>query len=50
MEHLDLPEKFRSQISYATFEAGHMVYLPADQLKKMRGDEGAFVEKATTTQ
>ncbi len=50
MEHLDLPEKFRSQISYATYEAGHMVYLPVDQLKKMRGDEGAFVEKATTTQ
>jgi len=50
MEHLDLPEKFRSQISYATFEAGHMVYLPADQLKKMRSDEGAFVDKATNVQ
>ena len=50
MEHLDLPEKFRSQISYATFEAGHMVYLPADQLKKMRGDESAFVDKATNVQ
>ena len=50
MEHLDLPEKFRSQISYATFEAGHMVYLPADQLKKMRGDQGAFVDKATSVQ
>jgi carboxypeptidase C (cathepsin A) len=50
MEHLDLPEKFRPQISYATFEAGHMVYLPADQLKKMRGDEGAFVDKATAAQ
>ena len=50
MEHLDLPEKFRSQISYATFEAGHMVYLPADQLKKMRGDEAAFVDKATSVQ
>ena len=50
MEHLDLPEKFRPQISYATFEAGHMVYLPADQLKKMRSDEGAFVDKATNVQ
>jgi carboxypeptidase C (cathepsin A) len=50
MEHLDLPEKFRPQISYATFEAGHMVYLPADQLKKMRGDEGAFVDQATVAQ
>lgn len=50
MEHLDLPEKFRSQISYATYEAGHMVYLPSDQLKKMRGDEGAFVDRATSSQ
>jgi carboxypeptidase C (cathepsin A) len=50
MEHLDLPEKFRSQISYATYEAGHMVYLPADQLRKMRGDEGAFVDKAVSAQ
>ena len=46
MGHLDLPEKFRSQISYATYEAGHMVYLPADQLKKMKSDEAKFVEGA----
>lgn len=50
MEHLDLPEKFRKQISYATYEAGHMVYLPSDQLKKMKNDEAKFVEGALLTQ
>ena len=50
MQHLDLTEKFRPQISYATYDAGHMVYLPVDQLKKMKGDEGAFVDRATSAQ
>ena len=49
MQHLDLPEKFRSQVSYATYDAGHMVYLPIDQLKKMKSDESKFVEGALAT-
>jgi carboxypeptidase C (cathepsin A) len=47
MDHLDLPPDFRKQISFATYHAGHMVYLPLDQLKKMRTDEGAFMEAAS---
>lgn len=47
MDHLDLPSKYRTQISYATYEAGHMAYLPMDSLKKLKGDESKFVEKAT---
>ena len=46
MDHLDLPAKYRANISFATYEAGHMVYVPSDGLRKLRNDEGSFMEKA----
>ena len=46
MNHLDLGPQFRKNFSFATYEAGHMVYLPVEGLKKMRADTGGFMERA----
>jgi carboxypeptidase C (cathepsin A) len=50
VDHLNLPEKYRAQISYATYESGHMVYLPVSSLKKMKSDEASFIERAMSAQ
>ena len=50
VDHLNLPEKYRAQISYATYDSGHMVYLPTASLKKMKSDEAGFIEKSMASQ
>lgn len=46
-DHLNVPQKYRENISYATYESGHMVYLPMDGLKKLKADQAAFVDKTS---
>ena len=46
IDHLDLGAKYRQNISFATYDAGHMVYLPMDGLKKMKADLVTFMNQA----
>jgi carboxypeptidase C (cathepsin A)/outer membrane protein OmpA-like peptidoglycan-associated protein/subtilisin family serine protease len=50
VDHLDLPARYRDNISVATYEAGHMVYLPEAGLKKMKVDEADFVARSVAPQ
>jgi carboxypeptidase C (cathepsin A) len=47
VDHLNLTSKYRDNISVATYESGHMVYLAGDSLKKMKTDEANFIEKTS---
>ena len=45
MDHLDLDTKSRQNISYATYGAGHMVYIDRAEHDKMKKDLVEFMEK-----
>jgi carboxypeptidase C (cathepsin A) len=45
MDHLDLGPSYRSNISFTTYNAGHMVYVDNDSLAKFKRDLASFVEK-----
>ena len=45
MEHLNLTAPYRNSISYATYPSGHMVYLDAQSLKKMKDDVASFIDQ-----
>jgi len=46
INHLDLPPQYRRNLSYATFDSGHMVYLRSDSLTKFHADVAAFIDGA----
>lgn len=45
MDHLDLDGKYRQNISYATYGAGHMVYIDRAEHDKMKKDLMDFMDK-----
>lgn len=46
MEHLNLDPKFHKSVSYATYAAGHMVYVDRKEHTKMKNDLVEFMQKA----
>jgi len=47
-DHLDLPAGYRKNISFATYGAGHMVYVHGESLIKFKRDLISFIDKATS--
>lgn len=45
MDHLDLDARYRENVSYATYGAGHMVYVDRAEHDKMKKDLVGFMEK-----
>ncbi|MBZ5663559.1 MAG: peptidase S10 [Acidobacteriia bacterium] len=45
MDHLDLGPQFRQNVSYATYDSGHMVYIDRAEHDKMKRDLINFMEK-----
>jgi carboxypeptidase C (cathepsin A) len=45
--HLNLPQEYLNNISYATYEAGHMVYLEENARHKCKQDFANFIDQTT---
>lgn len=46
MNHLGLSPDYRKNISFATYESGHMVYVATDSLAKFKRDLSSFIDKS----
>lgn len=49
IDHLDLGPEYRKNISFATYESGHMVYIESGSHAKMKKDLVEFMERALGT-
>lgn len=47
MQHMNLPAEYQKNISYATYDSGHMVYLRPTGLEKMKKDFVNFIDETT---
>lgn len=43
MDHLDIPDELRGNIEYATYEAGHMMYIHEPSMVKFKDDLARFL-------
>jgi carboxypeptidase C (cathepsin A) len=46
MDHLDLSPEYRKNLSFSTYDAGHMVYVDTDSLAKFKRDLASFIDKS----
>ena len=44
MNHMDLGPEYRKNISFATYDAGHMMYVREAELAKVKKDFTAFID------
>lgn len=47
MQHMNLPAEYQKNISYATYDSGHMVYLRPSGLEKLKKDFASFIDETT---
>ncbi len=50
MDHMDLSGQYHNNISYATYDAGHMVYMKQSELQKMKRDFESFISNTLPKQ
>src|SRR5207302_55600 len=50
MDHLNLPPELRKNIHYATYDAGHMMYVQSESLIKLQRDLSEFISASVPKQ
>jgi carboxypeptidase C (cathepsin A) len=44
LEHMPLAEAYRTNVTYAEFDSGHMMYINQPDLQKLQAEIGKFVQ------